>query len=159
MSTPQFIFTMHRVDKFHGPEKHVLKNITLSFLAGAKIGVLGPNGAGKSTLLGLLTGALAPDTGTVRLGANLQMVTLDQRRESLDAATPLADPDAIVAIVPFMHRHVAEPGLIGRRDLHIERDRIIGASRRGQRIGLCHLRDQRVTRRRRLGDLAIGFGI
>ena len=43
MSTPQFIFTMHRVDKFHGPEKHVLKDVTLSFLAGAKIGVLGPN--------------------------------------------------------------------------------------------------------------------
>ena len=38
MSTPQFIFTMHRVDKFHGPEKHVLKDVTLSFLAGAKIG-------------------------------------------------------------------------------------------------------------------------
>ena len=51
---------------------------------GDRIGIVGPNGSGKTTLVNLLTGALAPDAGTVRLGANLQMATLDQRRESLN---------------------------------------------------------------------------
>jgi len=46
--------------------------------------VVGPNGSGKTTLVNLLTGALAPDAGTVKLGANLAMATLDQHRESLD---------------------------------------------------------------------------
>jgi ATP-binding cassette subfamily F protein uup len=51
---------------------------------GDRIGIVGPNGSGKTTLVNLLTGALAPDKGTVRLGANLAMATLDQHRESLN---------------------------------------------------------------------------
>ena len=57
---------------------------------GDRIGIVGPNGSGKTTLINLLTGALAPDTGTVRLGANLAMATLDQHRESLDPDATLA---------------------------------------------------------------------
>ncbi|NGX99764.1 MAG: ATP-binding cassette domain-containing protein, partial [Candidatus Afipia apatlaquensis] len=53
--------------------------------------IIGPNGAGKTTLIGLLTGGDAPDTGTIRLGANIEMATLDQHRESLDPKTTLAD--------------------------------------------------------------------
>jgi ABC transport system ATP-binding/permease protein len=49
-----------------------------------RIGIVGPNGSGKTTLVNLLTGTLTPDAGTVRLGANLQMATLDQHRESLN---------------------------------------------------------------------------
>ena len=45
----QFIYTMHKVGKFIPPNRDVIKDITLSFFPGAKIGVLGPNGAGKST--------------------------------------------------------------------------------------------------------------
>ncbi len=58
---------------------------------GDRIGIVGPNGAGKTTLLNLLTGALPPDGGAIRLGANLQIVTLDQRRESLDPDSTLSE--------------------------------------------------------------------
>lgn len=52
----QYIFTMNGVGKVVPPQKHILKNIRLSFYYGAKIGVLGPNGAGKSTLLKIMAG-------------------------------------------------------------------------------------------------------
>jgi ATP-binding cassette subfamily F protein uup len=51
---------------------------------GDRIGIIGPNGAGKTTLISLLIGALAPDSGSVRLGSNLAIASLDQRREQLD---------------------------------------------------------------------------
>jgi ATP-binding cassette subfamily F protein uup len=69
----------------------VVRDLSIRVLRGSRIGIVGPNGAGKTTLLNLLTGALAPDTGTVRLGANLQMLVLDQRRESLDPERTLAE--------------------------------------------------------------------
>ncbi|MFD0965892.1 energy-dependent translational throttle protein EttA [Seminibacterium arietis] len=52
----QFVYTMHRVSKVVPPKRHILKNISLSFFPGAKIGVLGLNGAGKSTLLRIMAG-------------------------------------------------------------------------------------------------------
>jgi ATP-binding cassette subfamily F protein uup len=68
----------------------IITDFSTRISRGDRIGIVGPNGTGKTTLLRLLTGALAPDAGTVRLGANLVMATLDQGRESLD-------PDATVA--------------------------------------------------------------
>jgi sulfate-transporting ATPase len=56
----QFVFTMHRVGKIVPPKREILKDISLSFFPGAKIGVLGLNGSGKSTLLKIMAG-LDPD--------------------------------------------------------------------------------------------------
>ena len=58
---------------------------------GDRLGIVGPNGAGKTTLIKLLTGALAPGSGRVRLGTGLEIVSLDQRRDSLDPDTTLAE--------------------------------------------------------------------
>lgn len=69
----------------------IVKDLSLRVLRGDRLGIVGPNGAGKTTLLRLLTGDLAPDTGSVRLGSNLEMVTLDQKREDLKPNVTLAD--------------------------------------------------------------------
>ena len=69
-------------------DRPIVSDFSIRILRGDRIGIVGPNGGGKTTLLNLLTGALAPDTGTVRLGANLAMATLDQRRDSLDPNAP-----------------------------------------------------------------------
>ncbi|MGQ7790936.1 ABC-F family ATP-binding cassette domain-containing protein [Faunimonas sp. B44] len=68
----------------------IVDGLSIRILRGDRIGIVGPNGAGKTTLIGLLTGELAPDAGTVRLGANLEMVTLDQRRDALDPSWTLS---------------------------------------------------------------------
>jgi ATP-binding cassette subfamily F protein uup len=69
----------------------IVRGLSLRLLRGDRLGIVGPNGSGKTTLINLLTGVLAPDEGRVRLGANLQMVTLDQRRESLDPTSTVAE--------------------------------------------------------------------
>ena len=53
---PQYVFSLNRVGKIVPPKKQILKDISLSFFPGAKIGVLGLNGAGKSTLLKIMAG-------------------------------------------------------------------------------------------------------
>src|SRR6185437_2542967 len=69
---------MVRVEKFFGPERKVLDNITLAFLPGAKIGVLGPNGAGKSTLLRIMAGRDEPSSGRAQLAAGASVGLLEQ---------------------------------------------------------------------------------
>jgi sulfate-transporting ATPase len=73
-----YIYAMHRVNKFHGPDKQVLSEISLSFLPGAKIGVLGPNGAGKSTLLRIMAGLDEPSNGTAQLAPGASVGYLPQ---------------------------------------------------------------------------------
>ena len=52
----KIIFSMHRVNKTYPPQRQVIKNISLSFFLGAKIGIIGLNGSGKSTLLKIIAG-------------------------------------------------------------------------------------------------------
>jgi energy-dependent translational throttle protein EttA len=73
-----YVFTMYRADKFYGPERQVLANISLSFLPGAKIGVLGPNGAGKSTLLRIMAGLEEPSSGVAELAPGATVGFLQQ---------------------------------------------------------------------------------
>jgi energy-dependent translational throttle protein EttA len=81
----QFIFTMRRVSRFHPPDREVLKDITLAFFPGAKIGVLGPNGAGKSSLLRIMAGVDDGYTGEARLTPGFSVGMLEQEPQ-LDAA-------------------------------------------------------------------------
>jgi ABC transport system ATP-binding/permease protein len=78
------------IGKSYGGRK-IVDNFSTRVLRGDRVGVIGPNGAGKTTLVNLLTGADAPDSGSVRLGANIAMATLDQHRESLDPKATLAE--------------------------------------------------------------------
>ncbi len=64
--------------------REIVADFSTRIHRGDRVGTIGPNGSGKTTLVNLLTGALPPDSGTIRLGTNLDIATLDQRRESLD---------------------------------------------------------------------------
>ena len=78
------------IGKSYG-ERKIVENFSIRIQRGDRIGIVGPNGAGKTTLVNLLTGADAPDSGSVRFGANIEMATLDQHRESLDPKSTLAE--------------------------------------------------------------------
>jgi ATP-binding cassette subfamily F protein uup len=69
----------------------VVRDFSATILRGDKVGVIGPNGAGKTTLLKLILGELAPDSGRVRLGTNLQVAYFDQMRTALDPDATLED--------------------------------------------------------------------
>lgn len=77
------------LNKAYG-ERVLVKDFSTRIQRGDRIGLVGPNGAGKTTLLAMLTGTLAPDSGTLRLGVNLEMAELDQKRESLNLEETLA---------------------------------------------------------------------
>ena len=71
---------------------HVLVNdFSTRIQRGDRVGFVGPNGAGKTTLLSMLTGQLVPDSGGLKLGTNLEIAVLDQRRDSLNPEQTLSD--------------------------------------------------------------------
>ncbi|MEE3073624.1 MAG: energy-dependent translational throttle protein EttA [Actinomycetota bacterium] len=74
----EYIFTMHKCSRFYPPDREVLKDISLSFFPGAKIGVLGMNGAGKSSLLKIMAGLDDGFTGEARLTPSFTVGYLPQ---------------------------------------------------------------------------------
>jgi ATP-binding cassette subfamily F protein uup len=69
----------------------IVTDVSVRIARGDRLGLVGPNGAGKTTLLNMLTGGLAPDAGTLKLGTNIEMVSLDQRRAELSPDERVAD--------------------------------------------------------------------
>jgi ATP-binding cassette ChvD family protein len=76
--TAQFIYTMQKVSRFYPPDREVLKDISLSFFPGAKIGVLGNNGSGKSSLLSIMAGQDPDHDGEARLTDGFTVGLLEQ---------------------------------------------------------------------------------
>jgi ATP-binding cassette ChvD family protein len=81
----QYIFTMYKLSRVHPPDKTVLKDVSLSFYPGAKIGVLGLNGSGKSTLLRIMAGQDQDYRGEAQLAPGASVGLLEQE--------PQLDPD------------------------------------------------------------------
>ena len=71
-------------------ERAIVRDFSIRIARGDRLGLVGPNGAGKTTLLRLLTGALIPDSGAIRHGANLELASFDQHREMPDPSETLA---------------------------------------------------------------------
>lgn len=86
----KIVAELTHVTKAFGP-RVVVRDFSATILRGDKVGVMGPNGAGKTTLLKLILGELAPDSGKVRLGSNLQVAYFDQMRTALDPDATLED--------------------------------------------------------------------
>ncbi|MEQ1810682.1 MAG: ABC-F family ATP-binding cassette domain-containing protein, partial [Terricaulis sp.] len=98
------------ISKSYG-ERTLISNLSLRITRGDRVGVVGANGSGKTTLLELLLQRREPDSGTVRLGENLSLAYVDQRRDILDpnvtlkdTLTPAGGDQVMVRGVP---RHVA----------------------------------------------------
>ena len=88
MASYQYVYTMHRLTKAYTSGREVLKDIGLSFMPGAKIGVLGLNGSGKSTLLKIMAGIETEFNGEARLADSATVGLLSQE--------PQLDPDKTV---------------------------------------------------------------
>ena len=104
----KLVAELDNVTKRYGG-RPVVERLSLRIMRGDRIGIIGPNGAGKSTLLKLVLGRLAPDEGSVRLGANLQVAYFDQLREQLDPECSVAgtvSPNSDWVEVGGQRRHV-----------------------------------------------------
>ena len=69
----------------------IVRNLNFKLMRGDRLGLVGHNGVGKSTIIKLLLGKLEPDSGTVKLGTNLQIAYFDQLREQLDLTKTVAE--------------------------------------------------------------------
>lgn len=78
------------VSKSYG-DKTIISDFSTRLMRGDRVGIIGPNGAGKTTLLKMMSGDLAPDSGSVRLGTNIESLVFDQNRDALDPEATLWD--------------------------------------------------------------------
>jgi ATP-binding cassette subfamily F protein uup len=86
----RMVIEAKNISKAYG-DRNIVDGFSTRIQRGDRLGIVGPNGAGKTTLINLLTDAMPSDSGSVRLGVNLEMATLDQHRESLDPKATLAE--------------------------------------------------------------------
>ncbi|HEN4835173.1 TPA: ATP-binding cassette domain-containing protein, partial [Klebsiella pneumoniae] len=108
----QYVYTMHRLSKVVPPKREILKNISLSFFPGAKIGVLGLNGAGKSTLLRIMAGVDTEFDGEARAMPGINVGYLPQE--------PQLDPSKTV-------RDVVEEAVSQIKDAQARLDQVYAA--------------------------------
>ena len=106
----QYVYTMNRVGKIVPPKREILKDISLSFFPGAKIGVLGLNGAGKSTLLRIMAGVDQDYNGEARPMPGINIGYLPQEPE-LDADKTVRETveeavDEIKQALSLLRRHL-----------------------------------------------------
>jgi ATP-binding cassette subfamily F protein uup len=85
----QLVAELTGVSKRFG-ERSIVSGLSMRIMRGDRIGLIGPNGAGKSTLIRLILGTLEPDSGTVKVGTNLQVAYFDQLRAQLDPQATVA---------------------------------------------------------------------
>ena len=86
----KLVARVKHVSKSFG-DRTLVRDLSTLVARGDRLGIVGPNGAGKTTLVRMLTGELEPDEGTVRLGANIDLLVLDQHRASLDPLWSVRD--------------------------------------------------------------------
>ncbi len=86
----------------------VIDGLTTTIMRGDKVGIIGPNGAGKTTLLRLLLGQSGPQSGTIRLGTNLEVAYFDQLKATLDEEKTVQQNVSEYEMIPIngQHRHV-----------------------------------------------------
>jgi sulfate-transporting ATPase len=102
----QFIFTMRKVSRFVPPDREVLKDITLAFYPGAKIGVIGPNGSGKSTLLRIMAGVDDGYTGEAQLTQGCSVGLLEQEPHLDDSLDVLGNVmQGVAAVAGLLTRY------------------------------------------------------
>ncbi|MGQ0744286.1 MAG: energy-dependent translational throttle protein EttA [Acidimicrobiales bacterium] len=118
----QFIFTMRRVSRFHPPDAEVIKDMTLAFYPGAKIGVIGPNGSGKSSLLRIMAGADDGYTGEARLSPGFTVGLLEQE-PALDESKDVKGnvTDGLAAVADLLARYDALMASYGDPDADYDR--------------------------------------
>ncbi|MCW8093003.1 energy-dependent translational throttle protein EttA [Alteromonas sp. ASW11-130] len=104
----QYVYTMHRVGKIVPPNRHILKDISLSFFPGAKIGVLGLNGAGKSTLLRIMAGVDTDIEGEARAQPGINIGYLPQEPKLDESKDVRGNIEEAVADVAYALKRLDE---------------------------------------------------
>ncbi len=86
----KLVARVEKISKAYG-DRVLVRDFSTRIARGDRLGIVGPNGAGKTTLVNLLTGQLEPDSGTVKPGANVEMLVVDQKRTALDPQASVKD--------------------------------------------------------------------
>ncbi|HMT24855.1 MAG TPA: energy-dependent translational throttle protein EttA [Microthrixaceae bacterium] len=124
----QFIFTMRKVGKFYPPDRDVLRDISLSFYPGAKIGVIGSNGSGKSSLLRIMAGLDDEYTGEARLTPGYSVGLLEQEPKLDPSKDVLGNVmDGVGPVRDLLDRYNEVMGMWGDPDADFEKIGVLQA--------------------------------